>query len=209
MSDKKNYLNELKKAAVALGLMASGTAALTGCNTNNKVDQTTEITTEYDTSEEKKEEINQDAIDLIIEMYNAPLSEENKITRDELGIITISDTTPFITEIDGKYHYDYTKYSNDTLSDGEVFSVDSKNIGGGYALVDNSKNQIIYGITKIENEIVSIDVDRISTLDGTEYTKGNYISDKYLEPNESLMEVFRNYYNERVNANNQNYKTVK
>ena len=205
MNDKKEYLNKLKKAAVALGLMASGAAALTGCKTNEVSNNNiTEVTTEFDASD-NNEEIKQDEIDLIIEMYNAPLSEEDKITREELGIMLLGSNTPFMTENNGKYHYNYTKYSNDTLSDGETFSVESKDIYGGYVLVDNTKNETIYGIAKINGEIVSVDVDRIATLEGVEYYKGQYISDKYLEPNASLYEVFRNYYNERVNGDNQNY----
>lgn len=208
MSDKKNYLNELKKAAVALGLMASGAAALNGCTPSNSNNDTHVVTTTEENTEDKdynEEYAQKDAVDLIIEMYNAPLNEEDKITREELGIMLINSKTPFITEIDGKYHYDYTKYSNDTLLDGETFSVESKDISGGYVLVDNTKNQTIYGIAKIEGEIVPIDVDRIATLEGAEYYKGKYISDKYLEPNESLMEVLRGYYNERINGDNQNF----
>lgn len=208
MSDKKNYLNELKKAAVALGLMASGAAALNGCTPSNSNNDTTVVTTTKENTEDKdynEEYAQKDAIDLIIEMYNAPLNEEDKITREELGVMLIGSKTPFITEIDGKYHYDYTKYSNDTLLDGETFSVESKDISGGYVLVDNTKNQTIYGVAKIEGEIVPVDVDRIATLEGIEYYKGNYISEKYLEPNVSLYEVFRNYYNGRVNEDKQNY----
>ena len=163
---------------------------------------------ETPSTEEEKEEDN--IIDEILEAYNANLSEEEQISKENLGIIKQDSGTvgQIIADVSGnEVTYIKAPTSVYQLKEGQMYVDDQVN--GGYYLVDTENNTTVTGVVQLSGKDAyrGIRADCVSNGD-TEYTiNQNYIQleelyKAQLENGEKdldqIGEALEEYYKERV-----------
>ncbi len=148
------------------------------------------------------EENLENVIDEILEQYNANLSDEEKIDKDDLGIILRENIGEgHIREItleDGEKSYVENPLVTGNLPDGEEW-IAADQIDDEYILVDTENNTTIAGIGTIDSTKYEIDIE-YADFNGTEYVKneGTYVGLPENTDLEEAYEDFADYYQSRT-----------
>lgn len=223
----------------SVGIVVGGNALLTSGNQpetgEKQTDTKTEVENKENTSTNKKEAYlkelqnmdlydqtdisqekisNANIIDEIQERYNDSLPEQEKIDKDDLGIIKQAEGTvgQIIEDTSGeKVKYIKEPKSVGELQEGQTHIDDQ--VKDGYYLVNNNNNETIAGVIEIADGYYEIRIDYASIKDAngeeTIYTKN---PDTYVELEElfndqiisgeidwkTIGEAFENYYKERL-----------
>lgn len=161
-------------------------------------------------TKESQNEINEqlnDTIDAILEEYNGNLPEEEKINKDDLGIILRNNVGEGhireVTSEDGKIAYVENPLVSGDLPEGQEW-VDEKNISNEYILVDTENNSTVAGMGTIDNTKTEIDV-QYASFGGQEYVKNDetYVGLPEGVDLEEAYEDFSEYYQFRVQEKQQ------
>lgn len=156
--------------------------------------------------ESQNEQLNH-TIDTILEEYNENLPEEEKINKDDLGIILRNNVGEGhireVTSEDGKIAYVENPLVSGDLPEGQEW-VDEKNISNEYILVDTENNSTVAGMGTIDNTKTEIDV-QYASFGGQEYVKNDetYVGLPEGVNLEEAYEDFSEYYQFRVQEKQQ------
>lgn len=151
-----------------------------------------------------------DTIDAILEEYNGNLPEEEKINKNDLGIILRNNVGPgHIREViseDGKIDYIENPLVSGDLPEEQKW-VDEQKIGNEYILVDTENNSTVAGMGTIDNTKTEIDV-QYASFGGQEYVKNDetYIGLPEGVDLEEAYEDFSDYYEFRVQQQEEQQK---
>lgn len=154
---------------------------------------------------ESQNEINEqlnDTIDAILEEYNTNLPEEEKIDKDDLGIIFRDNVgeahvRQAIDENGEKIYIDNPLVAGN-LPEGEEW-IEASNIQDEYILVNTENKDLIAGMGTIDNAKTEIDV-QYADFGGKEYVKNDetYVGIPEDIDIEEAYEDFSDYYQFRV-----------
>lgn len=143
-----------------------------------------------------------DTIDAILEEYNGNLPEEEKINKNDLGIILRENMGEGhviqVTSENGEISYVENPLINGSLPEGQKW-VNAQDVEEEYILVDTENNSTVAGMGTIDNMKTEIDV-QYASFGGQEYVKNaeTYIGLPEGVDLEEAYEDFSEYYQFRL-----------
>lgn len=191
----------------ALGVAVVGGNALLNKGSENvqqenktKIESTNTGKTSEDTF---KEEIKFDTkiVDEILAEYNSNLPEEEKITKDDLGIILQENMGDghVIKDVaeDGEVSYIENHYKGWTgIEEGQEW-IDGEDVDSILALFDKKSKKTIAGICEIDGRYHGIKVERLIVGDIEYIIDDHYVGIPKVEDPKVIYENFENYYKQR------------
>ena len=223
---RKRVRFTLAAIITSLGLAVGGHALLTSGDKAHKEDKTaienTENTTKTTESTEKKKttrdefleglqsydtEIStieeNDIVEEIFETYNANLSDNQKIDKDDLGIIlqnNFIEDSHVIKNIseDGEITYEENDKKSDLLLEDGDERLSKNDIGAIYVLVDKQNMNTVAGVGKMDGGYHELNAESIMRA---EYSKNDatYAGLPKGADEKEAFEDFSEYYQERLN----------
>ena len=225
---RKRVRFTLAAIITSLGLAVGGHALLTSGDKAHKEDKTaienTENTTKTTESTEKKKttrdefleglqsydteisttEVEEnDIVEEIFETYNANLSDNQKIDKDDLGIIlqnNFIEDSHVIKNIseDGEITYEENDKKSDLLLEDGDERLSKNDIGAIYVLVDKQNMNTVAGVGKMDGGYHELNAESIMRA---EYSKNDatYAGLPKGADEKEAFEDFSEYYQERLN----------
>lgn len=208
----------------SIGLAVGGHALLTSGDKAPKEDKTaienTENTTKTTESTEKKKTTRDeflkglqshdtvkteenDIVEEIFETYNANLADNQKIDKDDLGIIlqnNFNEDSHVIKNIseDGEITYEENDKKSDLLLEEGDERLSRNDIGAIYVLVDKQNMNTVAGVGKMDGGYHELNAESIMRA---EYSKNDatYVGLPEGADEKEAFEDFSEYYKERLN----------
>ncbi len=208
----------------SIGLAVGGHALLTSGDKAPKEDKTaienTENTTKTTESTEKKKTTRDeflkglqshdtvkteenDIVEEIFETYNANLADNQKIDKDDLGIIlqnNFNEDSHVIKNIseDGEITYEENDKKSDLLLEEGDERLSRNDIGAIYVLVDKQNMNTVAGVGRMDGDYHELNAESIMRA---EYSKNDatYVGLPEGADEKEAFEDFSEYYQERLN----------
>lgn len=208
----------------SIGLAVGGHALLTSGDKAPKEDKTaienTENTTKTTESTEKKKTTRDeflkglqshdtvkteenDIVEEIFETYNANLADNQKIDKDDLGIIlqnNFNEDSHVIKNIseDGEITYEENDKKSDLLLEEGDERLSRNDIGAIYVLVDKQNMNTVAGVGRMDGDYHELNAESIMRA---EYSKNDstYVGLPEGADEKEAFEDFSEYYKERLN----------
>lgn len=221
---KRRVRFTLAAIITSLGLAVGGHALLTSGDKAPKEDKTaienTENTTKTTESTEKKKTTRDeflkglqshdtvkteenDIVEEIFETYNANLADNQKIDKDDLGIIlqnNFNEDSHVIKNIseDGEITYEENDKKSDLLLEEGDERLSRNDIGAIYVLVDKQNMNTVAGVGRMDGDYHELNAESIMRA---EYSKNDatYVGLPEGADEKEAFEDFSEYYQERLN----------
>ena len=221
---KRRVRFTLAAIITSLGLAVGGHALLTSGDKAPKEDKTaienTENTTKTTASTEKKKTTRDeflkglqshdtvkteenDIVEEIFETYNANLADNQKIDKDDLGIIlqnNFNEDSHVIKNIseDGEITYEENDKKSDLLLEEGDVRLSRNDIGAIYVLVDKQNMNTVAGVGRMDGDYHELNAESIMRA---EYSKNDatYVGLPEGADEKEAFEDFSEYYQERLN----------